>query len=71
MAELDKVIRSLEICTNEFNVCGRMCEQCQYESDYRRHCHEILMSDALELLKELKEHDLSVPEKYWDKMKQT
>ena len=51
MAELYKVIKCLEICTNESNVCGTMCEQCQYDSDYHRHCHEILMIDALELLK--------------------
>ena len=48
----EKVIRCLEICLNESNVCGSMCEQCQYESDYNRHCHENLMYDALELLKE-------------------
>ena len=52
MEDIDKVIRCLEICLNDSNVCGIMCEKCQYESDYHRHCHEILMAAALELLKE-------------------
>ena len=51
MADIEKVIESLEICLNDLNICGNMCEKCQYESNYHKHCHEILMADALELLK--------------------
>lgn len=51
MPDMEKVIKSLEICSNELNVCGHMCDQCEYESDYHRHCHEILMGDALAMLK--------------------
>ena len=50
MTDREKVIKALEICSQD--VFGRMCINCTYESDYHRHCHEILMGDALELLKE-------------------
>lgn len=50
MADRENVIKALEICSQD--VFGRMCINCTYESDYHRHCHEILMGDTLELLKD-------------------
>lgn len=46
----DKVIKALEVCSHD--LMGYYCEECPYEPGIEQTCREILMTDALELLKE-------------------
>ena len=52
MADIEKVIKGLEHCTSY----GSTCDQCDYWEHNRNeddpHCGDVLMRDALELLKE-------------------
>ena len=49
MADIEKVIKGLEVCAN----CDRgfFCGDCPYESTDEKECIEFLTRDALELLK--------------------
>ena len=63
MAELEKVIKALELCTCELPLDNKvhlsdLCEKCPYHAEGQSYCFKKnnLMKDALELLKEYKEY---------------
>ena len=58
----DKVIKALEVCSHD--LMGYYCEECPYEPGTDRTCREILMTDALELLKEQEAVEPKVSEAY-------
>ena len=55
VADIEKVIKGLEHCTSD----GSTCDECDYWEHNRDeddpHCGDVLMRDALELLKEQQE----------------
>ena len=63
MAELEKVIKGLYICTRTYD-----CMKCPYFNPVDDHCTNrvYLMNDALELLKEQDEQKKQILKSVWD-----
>ena len=55
MADVEKVIKGLELCKQDAKLCFSDTE-CPYQCEFPRCCLK-LMADSLELLKEHKEHE--------------
>ena len=55
MADVEKVIKGLELCKQDAKLCFSDTE-CPYQCEFPRCCLK-LMADALELLKEHEEHE--------------